>query len=144
MSLSGWNAPSLRFDNCRANFADGFPLGGNFRQLHQQTIGKLIAGFAGVDVRRDHLGRACFVKRLNKFQGIILAFESSERAHGLAAAFQPLPRFGAILLRQKGTDKNFMDVLFRGDRFRQRLAGLRRSAWAAICLLRGRRDIPRR
>ena len=45
----------------RTNFADGFPLGGNVRQFHQQTIGKLITGFAGVDVRRDHLGRACFV-----------------------------------------------------------------------------------
>ena len=61
------------------------------RQFHQQTIGKLVAGFAGVDVRRDHLGRACFVKRLNKFQCIGLALESSERTRGLAAAFQPFP-----------------------------------------------------
>jgi hypothetical protein len=88
------------FRQLRTNLANGFPLGGDARKFHQQTIGKLITGFAGVDVRRDHLGRACFVKRLNEFDGIAQPLESSELTHGLSAAFQPFPNFRAILLRQ--------------------------------------------
>ena len=45
-----------------------FRLAAIFGSFTNKTIGKLVAGFAGVDVGRDHFGRACLVKRLNKFQ----------------------------------------------------------------------------
>ena len=81
----------------------------------RSTAKEPVARGAGVFERRDsaiddYVGVCGFVYQSFHSSGTFTArtaarfiapTESSERAHGLAAGFQPFPHFGAILLRQK-------------------------------------------
>jgi hypothetical protein len=109
-----------------ADVANGFPLRPVFGKLHQQVIGKLVAGFVAVDVGRDHLDRAGLVERLHEFRGVLLAFESSERPRGLVAGFlrQPFPCFTLIVFLQERIHKDAVNVKWLHAVFASQLGGL--------------------
>ena len=98
-----------------ADFANGLSLRRALGKLNEQAIRELVASFIAVDVGHDHFDRACLVKFLDEFCGVILAFETSEQTCGLVAGFlrQPLPRLAAIWFLQQRTHKDLQNVFFR-------------------------------
>ena len=126
MSLSGCNAPSLRFDNCPQTLRMAFRLAAIFGSFTSRQSANWSRALPRVDVGRDHFGRAGLVKRLHEFQGVTLAFESSERTRGWVAGFlrQPFPRFALIALLQKRIHKDAVNVKGLYAVFARQLGGL--------------------
>jgi hypothetical protein len=110
--LVGLHRAELACPQFGASRADRLSPRHAFGKLDKQAIRELVACVVAVDVGHDHINRTCLVKRLDEFRGVTLAFESSERTHGLVAGFlrQPFSRFALIAFLQKRIHKDAVNV----------------------------------
>ena len=103
----------------RAKFTDGFPHRNILGQTHEQTIGELVAALVAINIGQDHFARTCVIKRLHEFVRVTFTLETPERTRGRVAGFlvQPLPRFGAVRVCQKGGHEDAENLLFADGSF---------------------------
>jgi|SRR5579872_7066652 len=104
--LTWLNGSEFPLPQLRASLSNGFSLRCLLREIHEQTVAKLVASFVAVDVWHNHFDCPSAIKLLDKRSslrsyGIGIRLKSPQRAGGFVEALKPRAGFATILLFQK-------------------------------------------